>query len=300
MKIYQCSNTSQENDIITSLIENSILYGYRITPKSILSDVILTSNIFTPDVEKLNIPKIKIIDSLICNSDLSINNESELKSTEIADCIIFTSNILKENYIKLYPEVQNKKSFVIPRITNSKNYKTISKNIPDVEFLIAIAQDWSSPDKRVDILLDFISKIPQKLYLLGNCELDTPNNVVLIEKFDDKLLDNLLMKSQIMIDLSYKEFSTKYVSRAVAAGLPIIYTNSGSLSEVVEHGIEIEDEKNIGFYTTVPEINIMDVLKAFNDIRYNFKNFYKQENKNYLTMVNSYNKIISEYEKKIT
>jgi glycosyltransferase involved in cell wall biosynthesis len=297
MKIYHCSNKKEGSDIIASLIENSRIFRHRFVIKASLSDVIITVDGFTDEIKELKIPKIKIMDSMVCQDDLSMNNQDQLDAIELADYVIFTSKSIKEHLLKLYPNIKIKKSTIIRRITDSKIFKTIERTIPDIEYLIAVADDWSQPEARLQTLLDFMSIIPQKLYLVGKCNEDVPENIIKIKNFDNISLNKLLSESHVMIDISYKNFSSKYVSMAIAAGLPVIYTNSGCLEEVVQFGSSMEDDKEIKFYTQIPEIDKMMVMNSFNDVRTNFKTLYKQDKKNILLMVTNYYNILSEFEK---
>ncbi len=298
MKIYNCSNNHEYNDIILSLMENSRMFKHRFVSKASSSELIITNDYFSLDIKDIPIPKIKIMDSLICNPDLSMNDKEQIDAIEIADHVIFTSKAIKNNLFKLYPDIKIKDSSVILRISDKNPFKTNGGIIPDVETIIAVANDWSLSEKRLDSLLEFISNIPQKLYLLGKCKEDVPNNVVTIEKFDDVTLHKILMESQVMIDLSYKDFSSYYVSKAIASGIPIIYTDSGGLSEIVQFGVIIDDSQEIEKYSHIPSIDKMRLMIAFNEIRTNFKSLYKQDRKTHLAMITNYYNVFSKYEKR--
>jgi len=137
--------------------------------------------------------------------------------------------------------------------------------------------------------------IPEKLYLIGRCDMETPGNVIKLGYIsDNNKINDILNDSDVFVNLSYRDAGAKVVCQAVACGIPVLYADSGGVSELIDYGMAIPDEKEIYFADDVYELDPIDILKSYNEL----KNEYRHRintTRNYMAMISNYYKIITDY-----
>ena len=303
IRIYDCSNSSEsdhgksygpkDNDIISSLKEHSRQFDSKFVNS--MADIILTNDIFIDGVKGIDMPKIKRMDGIYWNNNYTYKNIPLNESAELADHVIFISEFSKQSLKILYPDIKIKSSSVILNTADNKIFKqTKQKNV--VSSVVASATDWSREEKRFKSLMEFSRVIPETLYLIGNCDMEVPPNVVKLGYIENyNKINEILNNSEVFINLSYRDAAPKVVCQAVAAGLPVLYADSGGVSEILDYGVPIKDEKEIFFADEVPDLDVIDILISYNELKNNYNKYKGNLKRNHLAMINNYYKIITEY-----
>lgn len=302
IRIYDCSNSPEsEHGKLYGPIDKDIIVGLKNYSRQFdskfvnsMADIIITNDIFINDVKEIDIPKIKTIDKVHWNNNYTYKNKQLNESAELADHVIFTSEFNRQSLRLLYPEVKIKSSSVILDTADNKIFKpTKQKNV--VSSVVANCKDWNKEEKRFKSLMQFARVIPDTLYLIGNCDMEVPPNVVKLGYISDYgKINEILNSSEVFINLSYRE-TPMVVCQAVAAGLPILYADSGGVSELVDYGVSIKDEKEIFFSDEVPELDTVDILRSYNELKNNYNKYKGNVKRNHLAMITNYYKIITEY-----
>jgi len=320
LRIYDCSNSAEsdhgkehgpiDNDIIRGLKEHARLFDCKFINKYTMADVIITNDIFPEEIKKSDIPKIKRMDGIYWDNENKHKNISLNESAEIADHVIFISEYSKKSLNTLYPEVKIKESSVILNTADNRIFRNgkqewkIKRGLPapyindtyeGVRTLSASCTDWSRKVKRFDSLMQLARLIPEKLYLIGRCDMETPGNVIKLGYIsDNNKINDILNDSDVFVNLSYRDAGAKVVCQAVACGIPVLYADSGGVSELIDYGMAIPDEKEIYFADDVYELDPIDILKSYNEL----KNEYRHRintTRNYMAMISNYYKIITDY-----
>lgn len=310
INIYDCSNSPEshhgvdygpkENDVIKGLKEYSRLFGCKFVSKPSMANIIITNDIFPEEIKKLDAPKIKRMDGIYWENLTKHKNIQLNESAEIADHVIFISEYSKIALRTLYPDVVIKDSSVILNTADNKIFKNNARWSHPSEHIIkrfiASCTNWNRKEKRFDSLMELAKMIPETLYLVGECEMEVPANVIKLGYISDyEQMSKILQESDAYINLSYRDAAPKLVCQAVACGLPILYADSGGLSEIVKYGFSIKDEKEIFFADDVAQLNTNDILQSYNELKKYPKNKISDVNTNYLAMITNYYKIITSY-----
>jgi len=306
LKIYDCSNSSEsyhgknigpvENDIIRGLKEYAYFFSADFVNDFNSADVVITNDIFPKEIKNSNIPKIKRMDGIFWNNNLKFRNIELNESAEIADEVIFISHYSKTALYTLYPEIKLKSSSIVLNAADNNIFPfKINKN-KNIEIFGAVATNWERDVKRFNSLVALGERIKEKIYLVGQCNQDVPENIIKFgycEKPSE--INEILQKCDAFINLSYRDAAPKVVCQASSIGLPILYADSGGVSEIANNGVPILDEKQIYFDDTVKELDIDEMLKSYYQIKENYNNLLKKPNNNYLLMLEGYFKVINKY-----
>ena len=310
IKLYDCSNSPEsshavdygprENDIIRGLKDNARLFLCKFVNRYNNADIIITNDIFPEEIKKSKIPKIKRMDGIYWQNDMKHKNIALNQSAEIADHVIFISEYSRRALYTLYPNIKLKNSSVVLNTGDNKIFKGLPKYHHPSENLvrsaIASCTDWSRPEKRFNDLMQLAKLIPEKLYLIGNCEMETPPNVVKLGYLSDyDKVNEALNNADVFINLSYRDAAAKVVTQAVACGLPVLYAESGGVGELIDNGVSIPDEKEIFFADEVPPLDPVDMLKSYNYLKQNYLGFNKGNKRNFLATITNYYQIILQY-----
>lgn len=312
MKIVDVSNSSlanprdlggrhtgpRENDIVRYLKQYAHEFGHEFVPYMLggeaqgvkFSDVVFTNDVW-PKTEfwKDNDPfpgkfKVKRMDGVFSRADVVHRNEPLNEAARQADHVIFISEYSMESYFKLYDESRKTiKSFsVIPNEVDPTIFypgldQTVSDWYSEPKEVIAVASDWSRPEKRLDDLLLLAEMAPDvEFVLVGHLERKKlPHNIRLKGYLGTpKRLADTLRMSDAMISLSYKDPHPKTVVQGRYCGLPMLYTTSGGQNRMGIAGVSIPDVSGsnwISFDTEVPRLNPRYLEEAWLDFRVSFK-----------------------------
>ena len=283
MQIFDCSNQDQrlnhrgcggprENDIMRYLKENALRFGYSFTSYLTDADIAITNDIFTKEVAESSIPKIKRMDGTFYQEDLKHKNELLNEAAMKADEVIFISEYSKRSFKELY----GLSPYTNEVILNCADTKIFYPKAPDEMFklptFVAMASDWSRPEKRLGALLRLAEAKPGWHFkLIGKCFCNVPANVERLDYIDHpKDIADIMFQSDGMISLFYKDACPKTLCQGVACGLPILYADSGGQSEIVLSGVPVRDNKEIGFEIDQCHISTADLVAAADRYYMNF------------------------------
>lgn len=281
MKIFDCSNSEdslrdkarlygpKENDIVRYLKQYASEFGHQFVPSPEDADVIFTNDIFPKPF--LGKRKVKRMDGVFSRVDTIHRNDALNQAAREADSVIFISEYSRESYFNLYdPERNTIKSFtVIPNEVDSTVFYP-GKVVQPLQQqphgapreMIAVASDWSRPEKRLPDLLFLASIAPETNFtLVGKVpEIKYPKNIILKGYIDtpEKLGDALRMADG-MVSLSYKDAYPKTMVQGKYCGLPMIFAGSGGQVQMNVVGVHITDTNEFSFDKSIPMLNPFDI-----------------------------------------
>jgi glycosyltransferase involved in cell wall biosynthesis len=304
LRIYDCSNSHEsnhgkdfgprENDIIKILKEYSRYFEAKFVNS--MADVLITNDIFPTEVRNIDMPKIKRMDGIYWNNDQKHKNDELNLSAELSDHVIFISEYSRKALSVLYPKVKIKSSSVILNTADNRVFRPTRKRSGVMSSVIANCTNWNRKEKRFESLMQLAKLIPETLYLIGQCDMEVPPNVIKLGYIDDyERVNDALNKANAFINLSYRDAAPKVVCQAVAARLPVLYADSGGTKEIVDYGVPIRDEVEISFGDEIPELDPVDMLKSYNDLKASYNTYTGNVKRNHLAMVTNYYKILNQY-----
>jgi glycosyltransferase involved in cell wall biosynthesis len=75
---------------------------------------------------------------------------------------------------------------------------------------------------------------------------------------------NVLRQCDGFVNLTYKDAATKTVPQAISCGLPVLYANSGGVSEMVEdYGVGIDEVTRHEFSSFIPQLTEEQLTHGF-------------------------------------
>ena len=281
IKIFDCSENSWapshrvesmgpvRNDVMVGLMKYSTKHNFEYVGSWLDADVIITNTVFSPEMLKSKVFKVKRMDGIYWNPSNMMRNDSLNKAAEQADLVIFISKYSQDTLHALYPDVKLKAEVVVINDVDSELfYKKRTHPYPETGFQwVAAASSWSRPEKRFSDILkfaEFLETKGEKLILIGKIPDDTrlPSNVNAIGYISDyKIFNNILNNSDGFVNFSYRDAGCKCVRQAMRAGLPVLYANSGGLPELVGgFGQGIKDDNTLLAQYHVPVLYIQDII----------------------------------------
>ena len=251
-------------------------------------------------------------------------NKSIIKSNENIDYTIYVSNWIQEIFVKQGLEKIN--SSVILGGANKKHFNTENKKFWDGNYPIKlVTHHWSSnwmkgfdSYKEIDEILNSnIWKEKLEFTYIGNLPKDFKfKNVKTILPLEEKELGEELKKHDIYITGSINEPSGNHHIEAAQCGLPILYINSGGITEYCKnYGLEfsLENlEERLNFlinnyqefklklrdYPLSSEKMSKDIEDLFKELVEN-KDDYIVKRKNQIFLIVMYNLILKKIKKLI-
>ncbi len=286
MKIFDCSNSEaslrgkarlygpKENDILRYLKQYASEFGHLFVQYPDEADVIFTNDIFPEPFPGKR--KVKRMDGVFSRADLVHRNDALNQAAREADEVIFISEYSKESYFNLYdPERNSIKSFtVIPNeVDPAVFYPGITHSETPRE-MIAVASDWSRPEKRLEDLLVLARIAPETNFILVGKFPDIkypkyPTNNIRFKGYIDtpeKLADTLRMADG-MVSLFYKDAYPKTMVQAKYCGLPVFYTASGGQVQMNVTGIPVTDTVEYSFDNSVPRLDPFNIEVGWKDFK---------------------------------
>jgi len=286
----------KENDIMKDLKEFSQTHNFSSIDNYKYADIIITNTIFTKEILKHslknNIPLIKRMDGIFWKNSIKERNELLNNSAVIADQVIFISKFSQKSFHTLYPKLKLKNETVI--LNNANNRIFYKKQVLNDIIWCSSCTNWERTEKRFNDILkfaDILEKDNKELYLIGNCQLETPKNIIKLGYFNDyEELSNTMSNYSAFVNLSYRDAGSKVCSQALNSGLPVLYANSGGVPELIDdYGISIKDNQEISFNDEEYELNYNDILESYNKFKNDFS--YLQsiiKPRNYNTLIKDY------------
>jgi len=283
LKIFDCSNSQDRplhrggggpivNDVMRYLHENCSRYGCTFVPKGSEADVITTNDIFPQHVLELGKPLIKRMDGVFWHSSLISRNIPLNYAASIADKVIFISDYSKDSYFKLYGD--SLKSYCVvhhwvdPRIFHLDPIAFKRKRDKKRDFVFAAsASDWERPEKRYSDLLLFANTFPVQILLIGKADFSTPDNISKVGYLTNpEDISTILNEADGFLNLTYRDPATKTIPQAISCGLPVLYADSGGVSEMVwQYGVGIQEENDIAFSTSIPHLSKIRLKLGFEE-----------------------------------
>lgn len=262
LKVFDCSNSDQrpehrggggpiENDIMRYLKTHARRLEFVATIDE--CDVILTNDIFPDWALGRKAKYVKRMDGVYWLRSLMSRNEKYNQAAQYADMVIFISEYSKNQYFKLYGNAlknytmahhwADPREFAIDRAVTVRAYD-----------FCAVATDWSREEKRLKSIIQFAELFPKvNIIIAGTNTSHLPSNIFNYG-YSDKL-SRVYNISKAFLNLSYRDAATKTVCQAIRCGLPVLYANSGGVSEMVgDYGIGISDPSNDEFEDSVPDL----------------------------------------------
>jgi glycosyltransferase involved in cell wall biosynthesis len=297
-KIYDCSNSDArpahdsknggpvENDIMRGLKKFAFLFGFKFVSRPSDADVIITNDVFPYDILAYRKPLVKRMDGIYWQPELRDRNKSLNGSALMADMVIFISEFSRNSLKELYPEVFNRlrNHSVVLNCVNTDDFKPYPGLKPTDEFIwVATATNWERPEKRFDAILDFVKDFgnDEKLILIGNYDRNSQlsKKVIPVGYLSDENIGNILGPSHAFVNFSYRDAGSKVTCQALMCGLPVLYSISGGVPEIVRtygKGIGIKDMKPVP--TFIPKLKMEDIHYAHKSFRwiYNELSYSKQ------------------------
>ena len=84
-------------------------------------------------------------------------------------------------------------------------------------------------------------------------------------------MNNIIANSDAFISLFYRDAGSKVTCQAVNCKLPVLYSDTGGLPEIVKNnGIIVKENDKIKFINTIPELSIFELRKKYKM----FKEYY--------------------------
>lgn len=314
LKIFDCSNSKErpkhrninfgpkENTVVRDLKKYAHLFNSRFINNPKRADILFTNDVFSEKIKELPQPKIKRMDGIFSLKSLMKRNTGLNNSAEISDYVIFISEFSRRSYLSLYRQPLKKCSVIKNAVDNNVFYPM--KNKKSELIFSANCSNWARPEKRLNYIVFLAKNIKNKILLIGECNKKLPNNITKIGYCSSEAkINNILNRSHIFINLSYKDACPKVVCQAVAVGLPILYADSGGVSEIVQSGISITDEKTIKIETKISNLHKGKLMKAYQQIVENYKTLESKANINYKKifrdMLSQYFNIFTQIKKEV-
>lgn len=290
-RIYDCSNSIERpshrggggpimNDIIKYLHENAEDYYFKFVDSPNDAEIILTNDVFPSNVLNLGIPLVKRMCGPFWQNNLVHRNDVLNTAAQQADHVIFISEYSKNQYLHCYGN--NLKNYsVITHWVDYNVFKPLDKELVNKQFVFAAcATNWNRKEKRLSALIEVAKRLPNISFLMiGTVEQELPDNIISMGYVSDPTeLSYLLACSDGFINLSYRDAATKTIPQAISCGVPVLYANSGGVSEMVtnpigdDFGIPILDNNILDSEDDVPDLDINNILSALQIYNSKYKN----------------------------
>lgn len=283
LRIFDCSNSSErpanrnfggpiQNEFVGLLHKYSKKYDCVFLDSVDEYDVVFTNDVYPSYVLTCDKPRVKRMDGVFWQNELKERNEKYNLAAKQSDLVIFISEYSKKSFETLYG-YSLEKSVVITHWVEKKLGYFHNGDFNNTFF--AMATDWKRKEKRFEELVKFSKLTGCKINLVGTCDFDVSENIIkhgYLESGSDEFL-NVLKDSSAFLNLTCKDAATKTVCQSINYGLPVLFSNSGGVGELVGNcGIEIKEKDEIEFLDSVPPIDEQEMIEGL----YQFKNNYDE------------------------
>jgi len=309
-KIFDCSNSPEKPEHRTNSncpFQNDVMadlkkycpddFEFVQSPEN--AEIIITNDVFPTGLINSTKLKIKRMDGIFWQEQYKERNEPLNYSAQQADLVIFISKFSEESYFELYGQTLKKHVVVLNDADETLFYKHRNTNYTDHFVISAIASNWNRPEKRFNDLMNVMRRLKNEKYLLLLIG-ETPFNdfkelkVIPFGYVEDKTITNaILNRSDVFVNLSYKDAAPKTVCQALRTHLPVVYANSGGVPELVgEHGVAIADNLDFKFEDKTPELDVHEIISG---IKY-IQGYYTRYKNKFVTQTKSYKEtVINKY-----
>jgi glycosyltransferase involved in cell wall biosynthesis len=281
IKIFDCSNSIERpphrngggpivNDVMRYLQENCKHYGFEFVATAQLADVIITNDVFPREVLELKKPLVKRMDGVFWHKHFVERNHPLNMAAQQADTVIFITNYSRDSFFKCY-NYPLKNYNVVRHWVDPKVFYRVGTSLNKKFTFCASATDWNREEKRYLSIIKFADMFKNDIHLnlIGKTHpiYLTPSNVTKYGYTSDpKEMAKIFNRSDGFINLSYRDAATKTAPQAISCGLPVLYAQSGGVSEMVgEYGIPINEIENFDFIDYIPKLTEYQLEKGFKD-----------------------------------
>jgi glycosyltransferase involved in cell wall biosynthesis len=305
-KFYDCSNSTEspphhienngpkQNDIARGLDEYADVFGWQRTYSPVTADLFFTNDVYPKWVYELDKPRVKRMDGVYWDESLVERNiplnEAAMKSNRV----IFISQYSQDSYYNLYGSPLKNDKVILNCVDDTVYFPMAVEKPRDLKVLVASASNWSRLEKRFDDLMFFMSTVATEyqLHLIGECNHETPSNVICHGYINDEREVNRIMNmAKYMVNFSYRDPAPKVVCQAVNCRLPVFFANSGGTAELVDSGVGVKDEAEFILEDTTPVLHAPDIETAWAKFA-GSKNMLTEDSKytrfNYMNMLSDY------------
>ena len=287
-----------ENDIMKDLNQYSILFSFTRTYNYEEADIIITNTSYPNEIlewsEKHSIPKIKRMDGIYWQNDLiyknGILNDAALQS----DHVIFISEYSKDTLKELYG-IELNSSVILNNVDDTVFFPREKEEFR----LVSSCTNWERDGKRIYELIKLAENIDEEIHLIGKCDIDLPKNMIKHGYINDQQeMSRIISRSSVFISLFFRDAGSKVTCQAIKCGLPVLYTTSGGLKELIGgNGVFVSDEVCMDFRNSSPSLNITDVVSKYKELKENYTFYIKnfKEREPYYRTIENYFNIMKNY-----
>lgn len=261
-RLHKRSNMGpKENDIMRDLSIYASNFGFKRVYNYEESNIIITNTIYPDDILNWsienNIPKVKRMDGIYWKNDMKYKNDQLNLAAQQSDMVIFISEYSKRALQILYNYTPNNNCVILNDVDESIFYP-INK-CREKFTSISSCTNWNRSEKRLESIINLAVKNPHDDFLLiGLCEQETPSNIQKIGYIDEQSkMSEIISSVDVFIAPFYRDAAPKVVSQAIKCGVPVLYSSSGGINELVgENGIKVLDNESISFDDVVPDLDM--------------------------------------------
>lgn len=277
VRIYDCSNSSErprhrgfggakENGVVTLLKKYSESFDFQFVTDPSEAQLLFTNDVFPRALAELPLLKVKRMDGIFWREQDKDRNESLNAAAVLADHVIFVSKYSRDSYHALYGQLLKAESVVLNWADSRVFYPDLNKEVPrKLKVLAAAATSWVREEKRLPALVALAEAIDSiKILMVGELLEPYPANMIPLGTLNHPELASTLRLVDAFVNFSYKDPAPKTIAESTCSGLPILYADSGGVSEMVRHGVAIEDPETFAFGTEVPSLLPSLVEDRFN------------------------------------
>ena len=291
IKIFDVSNSDErpdhrngggplENDVMRYLRENAEKYDCKFVDFNRGADILITNDVFPKMYKKSKKPKLKRMDGIFFQEEYLERNIPLNNAALEADHVIFISEFSNKSYLAVYDDALKSSSVILNTVDPKFFVKKYSYYSPKKQTFLAIASDWKRPEKRLIDVMNFAMLTNSTIYLIGRAPNDVkfPSQIISCNYLDINTeagmyqINNYSKYCDAFLNLSYRDAAPKTVCQGLCYSLPVLYANSGGVSELVgEHGIGIKDEVKSLIENSIPQLDRKEMISAFKLFKSQFK-----------------------------
>lgn len=265
---------SFENDIMRDLGLYANNFGFERTHNYKNAEIIITNTLY-PDYilnhsEKFKIPLIKRMDGIYWKDDLLYKNEYHNNAALLSNHVIFISEYSKTVLKTLY-NLEPINNVVLNNVNDLIFYRKPNNQTNKLE-LVTSCTNWIRFDKRFDALIEFSKNINENIHLIGHCDAELPKNIIKYGYINNlNKISEIIQNCDIFLSLFFRDAGSKATCQAIQCGLPVLYSETGGLPEIVKnYGVSVPDYNKIDILSDVPSLNIDNILSSYNILKDNY------------------------------
>lgn len=281
LRIYDCSGSSERpasrnyggpivNEFVALLHKYAEDYDCVFVDNPENAEVIFTNDIYPTKILEMGIPRIKRMDGIYWQLNTFNRNFPHVEACWNSQHVIFITEYAKCRFEEVFIPPANLRmtSSVQRHWTESLGAYRMDTPSTPTEFC-CIATNWARPEKRLFEVVQFALTHPEvNIHLIGACqENNLPGNIKVYGYFDGLYgARHIIANCHAFLNLTWKDAATKTVCTAINCGLPVLYANSGGVSEMVgSFGVPIFDGVDLRnpIVSDIPGLNSGFVKSAY-------------------------------------